>query len=388
MVWQFHFSSGENMKRTNLYLLWRHDTERQRFRTGVSLHSHTLHSEESLAFVPRYTAGIPVVGCAIRHQEKRYRALTGRPLDFSRAFWRPPLAPREAYELEKRQLEEDLDVDAIVSLSDHDDIQAGSMLRVLIADVPISVEWTIPFGPSFFHVGIHNLPPRTAREVMSQLAEFTAAPCRSRIGELLASLRETPDTLIVMNHPMWDEARIGAVEHAQLVGRFLERFGEHIHALELNGLRPWTENRRVMWLAEHSGHVLISGGDRHGLEPNANVNLTNARTFAEFASEIRNDGISEVAFMPQYREPLRFRMIETMCDIVRDYPHLPIGRRRWSDRVFYRQLDGAVKPLSAFWDGDEPWPVKCFVYGLQAATSQQVRSALRMALPDAQQVNV
>ena len=76
------------MKRTKLHLLWRDDTQRKRFRTGVSLHSHTLHSEESLAFVPRYTAGLPVVGWAIRQQEKRCLALTGRPLDFSRAFWR------------------------------------------------------------------------------------------------------------------------------------------------------------------------------------------------------------------------------------------------------------------------------------------------------------
>jgi len=377
------------MKRTRLHLLWRDAAARKRFRTGVSLHSHTLHSEESLAFVPRYTAGLPVIGCAIRHQEKRHLALTGRPLDFSRAFWRPPLAPREAYELERRQLEEDLDVEALISLSDHDDIQAGSVLRVLLADLPISVEWTVPFGPSFFHLGVHNLPPRNAPEVMSRLAACTSAVCRQQTAEMLAALHELPETLIVMNHPMWDEARIGAVEHAQLVGRFLERFGEHIHALELNGLRPWKENCRVMWLAEHSGHVLISGGDRHGLEPNSNVNLTNARTFAEFVSEIRNDGISDVAFMPQSREPFRVRMIQTMCDIVRDYPHLPIGRRRWSDRVFYRQPDGTAKPLSAFWNGgDEPWPVKVFVYGVRAARSQQVRSALRMALPDAQEVSV
>jgi hypothetical protein len=131
---------------------------------------------------------------------------------------------------------------------------------------------------------------------------------------------------------------------------------------------------------------VISGGDRHGLEPNANVNLTNTRTFAEFVAEVRYDGFSDILFLPQYREPLRLRMLDTMCDIVRDYPDLPEGRRRWSDRVFYRDDDGVVKPLAAFWQGNEPWPVKCFLGGLRALRSRQMRAALRAALNDPQEV--
>jgi len=372
------------MRYSKIHWLWRDRSVPKRFRTGLSLHSHSLYSEESLAFIPRYTAGIPLVGRAIRRQERIYRQRCGQPLDFSRAFWRPPLAPHEAYELERAQLER-LDVEPLVSLTDHDNIQAGSMLRIVDPQAPISVEWTIPFGSSFFHLGIHNLPPQRARGIMSELAEFTAAPSKTRLAELLAALHELRDVLIVMNHPLWDEARIGALEHAQLVGRFLERCGEHVHALELNGLRPWRENRRVISLAEYSGHVLVSGGDRHGLEPNANVNLSNTQTFAEFVAELREEGISDILFMPQYREPLRVRMIETMCDIVREYPDRPNGRR-WSDRVFYKNHDGTVKPLSAFWQGDEPWPVKCFLGALRAVTSRQVRAALRLALADPQEV--
>jgi len=33
--------------------------------------------------------------------------------------------------------------------------------------------------------------------------------------------------------------------------------------------------------------LLVSGGDRHGVEPNANINLTNATSFTEFVHEIR-----------------------------------------------------------------------------------------------------
>jgi len=373
------------MRHSKIHWLWRDRSAPQRFRSGVSLHSHTLQSEETMEFIPRYTSGIPVVGDAIRRQEEIYRQRRNRTLDYSRAFWRPPLAPHEADQLEKRQLQK-MDLEALVSLTDHDNIQAGSMLRVLDPQAPISVEWTIPFPPSFFHLGIHNLPPNQAPAIMSDLAAFTAAPSRARLAELLAALNQIQEVLIVMNHPLWDEARVGAVEHAQLVGRFLERFGEHIHALELNGLRSWRENRRVLWLAEHSGHPVISGGDRHGLEPNANVNLTNTRTFAEFVSEVRDDGFSDILFLPQYREPLRLRMLDAMCDIVREYPDFPLGRRRWSDRVFYRDDDGVVKPLSAFWQGNEPWPVKCFLGGLRALRSRQMRAALRAALNDPQEV--
>jgi len=375
------------MRGNTLHWSWRNRADTACFRTGVSLHSHTLHSEESLAFIPRYTAGVPIAGRAIGRQAERYKTLTGRELDFSRAFWRPPLGPREAYELEARQIET-LGFAPLVSLSDHDDIQAGSQLAVVEPHQPISVEWTIPFGPTFFHVGVHNLPHEQAHAVMIELKLFTSQPARSRLTEILAWLNEFDETLIVLNHPMWDEARIGVVEHAQLLGRLLERYGEHFHALELNGLRPWKENQRVTWLAENSGYVLISGGDRHGLEPNANVNLTNAQSFAEFVAEIRRDRASDVLFLPQYREPLRLRMIETMWDVVRDYSEFPAGRRRWNDRVFYQQDDGVVRPLSAIWQGDEPWPVKWFLNGLRTIKSRQVRSALRLALADPQEAGL
>jgi hypothetical protein len=76
------------VKQTHLHLLWRDPSSPRRFRCGVSLHSHTLHSRESLAFVPRYTAGVPILGNAIRDQQRQYCNRTGRWIDFSRAFWR------------------------------------------------------------------------------------------------------------------------------------------------------------------------------------------------------------------------------------------------------------------------------------------------------------
>jgi len=43
----------------------------------------------------------------------------------------------------------------LVSLTDHDNIDAGLALE----DEPISVEWTVPYERSIVHLGIHNLPP-------------------------------------------------------------------------------------------------------------------------------------------------------------------------------------------------------------------------------------
>ena len=67
---------GGNMRRSKLHFFWRDRTVRQRFRGGVSLHSHTLHSEESLAFIPRYTGKLPLIGDAIA---SRKRDIAPRP---------------------------------------------------------------------------------------------------------------------------------------------------------------------------------------------------------------------------------------------------------------------------------------------------------------------
>lgn len=65
------------MRRSQLHFFWRDRSVRKKFRTGVSLHSDTLYSEETLAFIPRYTDGIPFVGNVIRRQQERHLALTG-----------------------------------------------------------------------------------------------------------------------------------------------------------------------------------------------------------------------------------------------------------------------------------------------------------------------
>lgn len=369
------------MSACGLHFHWRDPRVARQFRTGVSLHSHTMHSEENMAFLPRYAHRIPGVSQTIRRHEAAFRSYYGKELDYSRAWWTPPLPAPDAEALERRQIEALLGLPALVSLTDHDSITAGLNLHLTspLSEIPISTEWTVPLEASFIHLGIHNLPPADATAWMDHFRAWTAAPALDRLAEILAALHALPGVLIVFNHPLWDEGLAGREIHRLMVRRFLDRFAAFIHALELNGLRPWSENREVIALAAARSLPVISGGDRHGREPNANVNLTQAATFAEFVEEVRRDGRSQVLFLPQYHGSLKLRCLETMADTLRDYPEYP-GRVQWSDRIYFRQEDGNVATLSTLWRGAGPGIVRNFVTLLRVLESRRVRATLRQAL--------
>jgi hypothetical protein len=227
----------------------------RRFRSAVSLHSHTLQSRETLSFIGRLAKRVGPIRAALVSGEAKYESIHGSPLDLSRAWWTPPAAPHEAWTLEKDHIERRFGLHALVSLTDHNDIEAPLGLRVLdeCRDLPISVEWTVPYGPTFFHLGVHNLAPGSARERMCELACFTKRDGTADVAPLLESLSWAKDGLIVFNHPCWDESGIGREQHLKLAEEFARKHLHFIHALELNGLRPWTENREVFRLAHALG---------------------------------------------------------------------------------------------------------------------------------------
>lgn len=374
---------------TPCHYFWQNSKVTREFRTAISLHSHTSASRECLDFIPRYSRCVPVLQRLVARHEARYAELHGTAIDYKKAWWTPPLTPAEAYHLEQRQIEDKLGLQALVSLTDHDDITAPSLLTVMpeFGAVPISVEWTVPYENSFLHLGIHNLPSRWAPFVMERLTAFTENPNPDELPELFCILNGFPSTLVVFNHPLWDERGIGQDAHRALATRFAQTYREWIHALELNGLRSWDENGRVKQMAESFDIPLISGGDRHGCEPNALVNITSAQSFAEFANEIRHDLHSTILYMDQYREPLRYRLIQGLLDAVREYQEFPEGRRRWTDRVYFKCEDGVVRKISALWDGDGPPLVKLFMVLVRLMESSKVRGALRVALAERQEVS-
>jgi hypothetical protein len=344
-----------------------------------------MYSEESLEMVPRYTARVPYLGGAIRRQEAEYRQKTQKPFDFGHAFWTPPLSPRMAYRVEEKQIQRKLGLPALVSITDHDDIRAGTHLHVLdrFKKAPVSTEWTVPFAGTFFHLGVHNMPASAATALMADLARFTANPREDKLAALLEMLNSHPEVLLVLNHPFWDEKGIGSAQHAQILGTLLERYRRLFHALELNGLRGWDENKQVVILGRQIRLPLVAGGDRHGREPNAILNLSRTATFAGFIEEIRHHRLSHVVFMPQYREPLRLRILQTMIDVVRDYPENFAGRKSWGDRVFYRNPQtGVAIPLASIWNDGGPRIVKHFIAAMRLLEWRGVHSALRLALDD------
>lgn len=366
------------MKNNKIHFIWQDPTALESYSTAVSLHSHTMHSQECLWFLPRYLQMVPGVSQIFRRYQ-RQRSVARPAIDFSRAYWTPPLSPSAALQLERRQIER-IGLQPIVSLTDHDDIEAPMALQITATrgHVPVSVEWTAPYGASYIHLGIHNLPARQERSCMEILSAYTSAPEESRLPELLRWLHQIPDALIILNHPFWREEGVSESDQSSALERLLRECLEWIHAFELNGTRSWRENAATITLARAHGRPVISGGDRHACEPNAGVNLTNAQSFSEFAAEIRQ-GYSTLLFMPQYRDPMPLRILESSWDILRPYPEYP-GREQWTDRIFYRGEDGVSRPLSKIWQQGAPWTLNGATSLLQVLANRRLRGALRLLL--------
>ena len=140
-------------------------------------------------------------------------------------------------------------------------------------------------------------------------------------------------------------------------------------------MRTWKENREVIAFADTVGKPVIGGGDRHGLEPNATLNVTNAAGFAEFAAQVRR-GHSEVLFAAHYFEPFALRVLQDVQDIMADHENHGRGWVRWSDRVFYICDDGEPRAIRQLW-GETPVAVTLFEAGLRALRHPGLRIAFR-----------
>ncbi len=375
-----------NLRRTRLHISHRADDLSKEAKVGVSLHCHTEHSKEMMDFIPHYADKLPVINYFWRKERDKYIKREGKGIDFSTAYWSPPLPAHDVYEIEKKQIE-GAGLEAIVSISDHDSID-GSLRNAETRDVahaPISLEWTVPFEYGFFHVGVHNLPPERAVDITKDLLGFTFSgdenPSNEKLAELFAMLNEIPQVLIILNHPLWDIEMVGKERHVVLLKHFIRDHGRWIHAFEINGFRTWSENKEVIEMAEALGIPIATGGDRHGCKPNTVINLTNSRTFDEFVEEIRVERRSEVVLMPEYRHPLHSRQLQSFSEILSLYPNHPEGRRRWFDRVFFDIGDGkGVSPLSGHgWQSGGPLWLRWAIWTLGFLGSPKMRPFFALA---------
>lgn len=379
------------MPNSTVSYLWRDQSAPRGFRAGVSLHSHTNQSQETLDFLANLGNQYPLIRPILARLENRSESQHGVRVNYAAGYWTPPMTPKLAFDLESKQIE-NLGVASMVSISDHDNIKAPMLLRTVPSarQIPVSVEWSAPYGGiQDFHLGVHNLPSAKAAEWMQTLEDYTENPNDERLTEILAALNDEPNVMVVFNHPMWDLFLIGKEKHQFLVNEFLLKNGNFLHAMELNGLRHWDENRAVCRLAEKWNMLLISGGDRHGVEPNANVNLTNAATFTEFVHEIRREKKSNILFMPQYAEPWKHRILRSTIDAIRHYPDFPIGSRTWDERVYHPDANGVVRPLCELWpDGNAPAYMRWGLGIVLLMGSGPVSSGLRMAWSESHQLRL
>lgn len=349
------------------------DSARRCFRSGVSIHSHTHFSKENLGFIPHYASRIPWVASQVKRSCTVYRSRTGMELDFKRAYWTPPVSPEEVWSSEVRQIEDKLGLSALVSITDHDCIDAPQSMSQTL---PMSMEWTIPYGSRYFHLGLHNFDAGMALE----LQRFTAGYSQYSASELLSRLHHSRRTLVVINHPLWDVERSGNEAHRTALQAFLGEHHEFIHALEINGFRPWPENLEVYSLGESWAMPVVAGGDRHGTAPNTVLNVTEASTMEEFAINIREDRISDVVLMPRYGDSMFTKQLRTAGDAVQLYPRYPPDRRRWTDRVFFEQEAERVQPLSQYLPtGAPPRWLAFVVVALRALGSRTLHRIMNAA---------
>ena len=367
-----------NLKKTRLHILHEEQNLSQKAKTGVSMHCHTEFSKEMLDFVPVYADKLPIISYFWNKERKGFLEREGKAPDFSTAYWSPPMTAQQVYNIEKSQINQ-AGLDAVVSISDHDSISANLQVNETVENgqAPISLEWTVPFEYGFFHVGVHNLPKDRAIEITKSLLDYTFTEenhGNENLHQMFSMLNEIPEVLVILNHPLWDIEMVGNEKHDILLKNFIKEFGRWIHAFEINGFRSWSENKAVIEMAEALNFPIVTGGDRHGCKPNTVINLTNAKTFSEFAEEIRVDRRSEVVLMPEYKQPLHSRQLQSFSEILKLYPEFPEGRQKWFDRVYFDIGDGeGLRQLSVHWKRGGPVWLRWAIWTLGFLGSPKMR---------------
>ncbi len=349
-------------------------------RAGVSLHSHSECSRETLDFIPGIARRIPLIATLYEWSVAKYQREQGRPLDFHSVYWRPPVAPAAVMASERHQIAKRFDLDGLVSLTDHDTLEGPRRLRAIgSTEVPLSVEWSVPVAENVFHLGVHGIAPDRVDEVEWALARYTHGTTNRSLAEILDWLAESPETFVVLNHPYWDLIGVGALRHESILLAFLRAHRHHIHALELNGYRRWSENRRVLPLAEGFALPVVGGGDRHGRVPNAIVNLTSSTCLAEFARDLRKGRPTDCVVFPEYSEPFAARVLQGARDALGyDRTHHS-GRCAWGDRVFFT-ADGIEQSVASIWPRGAPLWLRGTVRVTRMLGSQPLRPLFRLAL--------
>ena len=83
-------------------------------------------------------------------------------------------------------------------------------------------------------------------------------------------------------------------------------------------------------------------------------------------------------------EPYTLRVLQTLLEVIREYPDDSSGARHWDERVFHPDRAGVIRPLSALWVRP-PFYIRHFFSVVRLLEMEPVRRALRLALARPQQ---
>src|ERR1035438_825510 len=109
------------MQQSSISYSWRKPDASRGFTSGVSLHSHTCMSKETLSHVADMGTKYKLLRPIFANRERYCREVHGYELNYRASYWTPPLSPLMAFDLERRQIEDQLQLTALVSITDHDD---------------------------------------------------------------------------------------------------------------------------------------------------------------------------------------------------------------------------------------------------------------------------
>ena len=91
------------MTSSKVSYLWNNARAADGFASGVSLHSHTNRSKETLDFIANLANEYHCFRGILAREEHRCQKNHRLRVNYAASYWTPPLTPRLAFDLESRQ---------------------------------------------------------------------------------------------------------------------------------------------------------------------------------------------------------------------------------------------------------------------------------------------
>jgi hypothetical protein len=285
------------------------------FGCAVSLHNHSDHSVENIAFLNQV-----VKLRFMRPFRGLLQAAFGlagiADLNYADIFYRSPLSVEDVFLTESASAAALGFAGVHLGITDHDEV-AGS-LELLRAHPEeehrnlLGEEISIYFDDYLFHLGVTGMP---AAGIEKLHAGLQAAARERRLDDLFEMLRAS-GSLVVFNHPLvpWGKDAGRKIPAEAL----LSRYGWAIHALEYNGMRSREENDCVLQLARQVGKPVLGGGDSHLLRASSVLSLTQAASYQEFAEEVK-EGRAVALVLPTFFAPLSWKIFLRVLYFIAHY---------------------------------------------------------------------